>query len=1186
MTDYNIYSGQGQKVSSATLVDPVNKAMFGQTIPLLFGGTRILTSSMWAAPLVVNADGSRVLTFATIVGRRGPLTSSVKLVKVFINGTIVYDASSVGNTNQSFKFAFYDGSESQQADQTIASFEGAANTPAFRDRIYLVITGWTIPVGGDFPVVVVEVNQTITTSGSSRLVTPYATGNSNGYTNNIRIDWRDGRMLMNVSGSNPMSFDVFNVNTQSFAYNVVMKYPSAAVNGAVAFSKADDTLYGTVGNDFSTGLFIGWDSSGAERMRLSGSSVGGPDSNHGGMSYSVKMATSWGTANYDEWILSGSVSGDFTALRRNGYTISLGYYHSYGSVSSANITQILPINMSKHAPANDVCAAYLAIGNTIALALITETGASTTLSQADVLFDQIGVHASGNPPYSSDTYTVSVKSANFFGTVLTNSTNDMPQWMMLDPDGGKWLAVLSNDVVTNVSHFRLYDTFIGKGTTSPAKIDQYKVFTGNVWMPISDPVTAAGGFSAFAQLSLVFESVIPTVLINPTEIVSKEHAPPGSTFVGYTTVTTVLGGVTLSGRYVVLNMRDGTWTTYPTGSWANAAGGGYGGADFNNSMIYDPVHGSVYYGYFGVGSDYPGYAAMADAGGSSGSLLKVSDLVTSLGLLAQYQLSDISTSGIDDSIDGAIVNVQTNFFDVASKIAQLFRIDVLESGGQIKFHRKVRGLGFAVDRTLTEDDLAPVSQNAANDGTLLLKDRDATADLPSSLQLTYIDSNNDYQVGLQVAKRTTFPYRTSSGTYVQSIDVPVAMPAAKALYWAEFSLFDEWAGALTVTGRLPVKHLDLEPGDYVNVTTLANGSYTLKLTKVMLNADWSVSVIGSSVVTIEPSTDTISDINVASKDKSVLDTSSFKFWYIDNCDLNIPPDGTPAGQTPIAFYADALIDVFFQVPGDVLRQVSTTKPVSYGVLLADLPAAGEPDTIDYYTQVKVKMLSGTVVGTDDATFYLPTTSRIAVGQPGRWEIIKYRNVGQLSDGTFVLSTLIRGRQGTDGAAGSRKGDTVLILTGSVPAVAQALAGPATVSAPFTATHHGQGLTAGSAQQGSLIVTSGGVRPFRVTNPHVALSGSDLVLTWQRRDRSATDLQNDGLETVPLSETSESYDLELMLDNGTIVRTVAGLTSATYTYTAAQIAADGTYTDHVNINVYQNSSVVGRGFKRNATLWVT
>lgn len=92
---------------------------------------------------------------------------------------------------------------------------------------------------------------------------------------------------------------------------------------------------------------------------------------------------------------------------------------------------------------------------------------------------------------------------------------------------------------------------------------------------------------------------------------------------------------------------------------------------------------------------------------------------------------------------------------------------------------------------------------------------------------------------------------------------------------------------------------------------------------------------------------------------------------------------------------------------------------------------------------------------------------------------------------------------------------------------------------------------------------------------------NLTINWIRRTRLGGDWQ-DGAD-VPLNESSEVYEIDIM-NGGNIARTLTGITSPTSVYSVAQQTTDfGSPQSSVTLNIYQLSSIVGRGYSGNATV---
>uniref|UniRef100_A0AB74UMC6 Uncharacterized protein n=1 Tax=Caulobacter phage BL57 TaxID=3348355 RepID=A0AB74UMC6_9VIRU len=96
------------------------------------------------------------------------------------------------------------------------------------------------------------------------------------------------------------------------------------------------------------------------------------------------------------------------------------------------------------------------------------------------------------------------------------------------------------------------------------------------------------------------------------------------------------------------------------------------------------------------------------------------------------------------------------------------------------------------------------------------------------------------------------------------------------------------------------------------------------------------------------------------------------------------------------------------------------------------------------------------------------------------------------------------------------------------------------------------------------------------------------MTWKRRTRFTATLK-DGTGEVPVNEGTEAYEAYVLAapfsgdasrqDPPAAYRRKYDLTSPTFTYTAAEQAADGydVNLDTLHVVIYQLSSVVGRGF---------
>jgi hypothetical protein len=92
------------------------------------------------------------------------------------------------------------------------------------------------------------------------------------------------------------------------------------------------------------------------------------------------------------------------------------------------------------------------------------------------------------------------------------------------------------------------------------------------------------------------------------------------------------------------------------------------------------------------------------------------------------------------------------------------------------------------------------------------------------------------------------------------------------------------------------------------------------------------------------------------------------------------------------------------------------------------------------------------------------------------------------------------------------------------------------------------------------------------------ASANIAGHWRRRSRIDQTWRD--YVDVPLGEDAEAYIVEIYTDNtyATVKRTISGLTSEAFTYSAADQTTDfGSAQSTIYGKVYQISATVGRGF---------
>jgi hypothetical protein len=202
---------------------------------------------------------------------------------------------------------------------------------------------------------------------------------------------------------------------------------------------------------------------------------------------------------------------------------------------------------------------------------------------------------------------------------------------------------------------------------------------------------------------------------------------------------------------------------------------------------------------------------------------------------------------------------------------------------------------------------------------------------------------------------------------------------------------------------------------------------------------------------------------------------------------------------------------------------------------------------------------------------------------GNAELIQFQDIA-LSQGVYTLTTLLRGRRGTEVFTGGHAvGDLFVLLSGD-----GVTRRPLSLDRLGDTLHYravGRGGELRDARTAQLTLAGNDLKPYAPAQLEAAGSwGSNVTLSWVRRTRVGGELI-DGTGEVPLAEGSEQYDLEI-LDGpgGAVLRTETGITTTSFTYTPAMQSADfGVAQTALSVVVYQISAQVGRGFASEATV---
>jgi hypothetical protein len=230
----------------------------------------------------------------------------------------------------------------------------------------------------------------------------------------------------------------------------------------------------------------------------------------------------------------------------------------------------------------------------------------------------------------------------------------------------------------------------------------------------------------------------------------------------------------------------------------------------------------------------------------------------------------------------------------------------------------------------------------------------------------------------------------------------------------------------------------------------------------------------------------------------------------------------------------------------------TQGAVAWGVARTALPDTDLPFPTDLTGQLGLAMVSGSLASVSNLEMLNGANLAALIRADGNAELIQFQDIA-LSEGVYTLTTLLRGRGGTEVfTAAHAVGDLFVLLDDD--GVTRRPLGLDRLGDTLHYRAVGRGGELRDARTAQLTLAGNDLKPYAPAQLRAAGSwGSNVTLSWQRRTRVGGELI-DSTGEVPLAEDSEQYDLEIRLGNA-VVRVIGGLTSPNYVYTSADQATD-------------------------------
>ena len=411
------------------------------------------------------------------------------------------------------------------------------------------------------------------------------------------------------------------------------------------------------------------------------------------------------------------------------------------------------------------------------------------------------------------------------------------------------------------------------------------------------------------------------------------------------------------------------------------------------------------------------------------------------------------------------------------------------------------------------------------------------AALPGEASIAYYDPARDYQTGLQRAVR-------AGGRNVDRRALPAALAAGAAKALAEFRLASLRAGRVRAKVKLAWRAAALRPASHVEIEGQAG------LWKV---ERWTLGPMTAALELVRVSGAAAPDLAAASPGRAVAETDlPHGPTVVRLLDL---PLGDGLETKPLLFAAAAgesegwrraVLSASYDGGASWLAAGATAAPAVMGATLGALPASGSA-LFDAESALDVELLhDGMWLEGRSDDLLLGGANLAAIGD----ELVQFGAAQPLGDRRFRLSRLLRGRRGTEYAAGGHEaGEAFTLIESDSLAALEAPAGSPGGEARIMASGVGDLPDAATA---SAPIAGAALRPPGPVHLRAVENGSgDLDIFWTRRSRQGWAWRDGG--DAPLGEEAERYRIAI---SGAGFERVAEVGAPTCRYTAAERAADG------------------------------
>ena len=538
------------------------------------------------------------------------------------------------------------------------------------------------------------------------------------------------------------------------------------------------------------------------------------------------------------------------------------------------------------------------------------------------------------------------------------------------------------------------------------------------------------------------------------------------------------------------------------------------------------------------------------------SLLEISNIIYDLLKNTGLENNQINIQNLHNEIDGYVITETQSAKSILNSLKDLYNFEIVEQDNKLSIIQENQPTQYSIP----SDDIL---LNNKNNTQKLTKTK--PFNLVNSINFMYINKNNEYNISSQRVKTHNL-----QNTITQTIQVPVVLSDDQAKTIAENILNKKSNNKYSFYLALPIKYVWLDINDVIQVE-YNNLSYKIKIINIYIN-NLSINIEG--IIYNHTLTNQSFITNNDFNDNTEKHTIETPVQILDIPCINNIDNVLYFAITRIKENWEGSILYSYENQNEHYKDVlPIDTEATTGITLHNL-GIGPIAIPDKANKITIFLKTGQLHSIK--SLFASNNSNLAlIGN----EVIQFQNVIQIRQNTYQLDYMLRGRFGTEKYIDKHKKEESFILLDNLSylKINQSSINKSLIYKVI--------FKKSTSYIKQLIYTyrANNLKPLPVT--HVKGKRdiyNNLTISWVRRVRINGEWK-DNIGT-PIDEKFESYDIEILDNQNIVKRTITIKDNSTFTYSATQQQQDfNSIQAKINIRIYQNSNVIGRGVVYEVTL---